>query len=202
MHSDGYATLVAVLAVVAVVLVPQAGCAGPPEVAPVIDAVPDAERDQLITLFTAAAVDEDIYRFGVSNAFALPDGTVAVSYSARPRPGPRRPPRRPQRPRRAGGVWQVVAGTAGVSTRGPLPLWAIHRWAPATGRAGLGRTPCLGWTSRSDSGHSTSRLNRTGSFRGGSCMPWTSTATTCELRWRATSGNEPAATRWLCSPAS
>lgn len=33
-----------------------------------------------LVLFTAADVDEDVYRFGVSDAAPLPDGTVVVSY--------------------------------------------------------------------------------------------------------------------------
>ncbi len=45
-----------------------------------ITAIPDAADGELVTLFTAADVDEDIHRFGVSDAAPLPDGTVVVSY--------------------------------------------------------------------------------------------------------------------------
>lgn len=56
-------------------------CASPSDARPLdVRPVLDAERDQLITLFSADDVDEDIYRFGVSDAVPLPDGTVAISY--------------------------------------------------------------------------------------------------------------------------
>lgn len=82
-----------VAAVAALVLL--VGC-GPPETGGSPRPVPDAAAGEQITLFTRDDVAEDLYNFGISGAFPLPDGTVLLSYDLAAENAGDETPRRPR----------------------------------------------------------------------------------------------------------
>lgn len=68
----------AVSIVIGVLLV--TGCGRPAPADGTVRPVPDAAPDEQVTLFTEDDVTEDVYRFRITAAFPLPDGTVLLSY--------------------------------------------------------------------------------------------------------------------------
>lgn len=57
-----------------------AGCATPGPADVLLRPVPDAAAGEQVALFSVDDVLEDVYHFGIDQAFPLPDGTVLLSY--------------------------------------------------------------------------------------------------------------------------
>ncbi|CAN5875058.1 hypothetical protein BH18ACT7_BH18ACT7_21240 [soil metagenome] len=71
------------------------GC-GAPDTVDSARPLPDAHPGEQVTLFTDDDVGEDLYRFGISAAFPLPDGTVLMSYDLAAESAGDETPRRPR----------------------------------------------------------------------------------------------------------
>ena len=71
-------------------------CGDAPPVDTSLRPVPDARTGEQVTLFTDDDVSEDLYRFGISGACPLPDGTVLLSYDLAAESAGDETPRRPR----------------------------------------------------------------------------------------------------------